>query len=169
MFDSDLLYLATHPLAAAIHTRVGQLRDQADSLPKGSAERQALEKRIAVLEEYDLPKPKPEEQRWVPMMVGGRAIGQMRGLRARHRDTKVGRPAGRRIAARAALEDKCDNPKLTWRQLAERHGFQAVTRRREDGRFQTLSGAHDLARAVRRFKAVLRQEGILLPSATGHA
>jgi hypothetical protein len=52
----DLPYILTHPLLRNIMVRHAELKEQAESLPQGSAERKTLEKRISRLEQYRLPK-----------------------------------------------------------------------------------------------------------------
>ena len=52
----DLPYILTHPLLRSIMVRRTELKEQADSLPRGSAKRKALEKRIWHQEQYRLPK-----------------------------------------------------------------------------------------------------------------
>jgi hypothetical protein len=46
----DLPYILTHRLLRSIMKRHAELKEQAESLPQGSAERKTLEKRISHLE-----------------------------------------------------------------------------------------------------------------------
>ena len=52
----DLPYILTYPLLRSSMVRHAELKEQAESLPQGSAERKTLEKRISYLEQYRLPK-----------------------------------------------------------------------------------------------------------------
>ena len=146
----DLPYILTHPLLANIFRHCAELSDQAAQLPEGSQERKALEKRISRLEQYRLPKPTQEE-----LLDGGpilnewgKQIGERHSLRRRHVNVRRGRPEEFTIKTRAALEEKLANPAATWRELADRFGFQ---------------DARTLERAVRRLKALLTREGIQYP------
>jgi hypothetical protein len=62
----DLPYIlrtrSAHPLLRSIMARHAQLKEQADSLPRGSAKRKTLEKRISHLEQYRLPEEDERER-----------------------------------------------------------------------------------------------------------
>jgi len=146
----DLPYIATHPLLFRIHKRCAELIEQADALPAGSVARKELDKRISSLEQYNLPKPDARELQESEPIINdwGQKIGERHSLRRRFINTRRGRPEEFTIKTRAALEGKLENPRIVWRQLAEKHGFK---------------DARDLERAVRRLKLVLKREEIPLP------
>jgi hypothetical protein len=149
MIVFDLPYILTHPLLRQIYQRCAELKEEASNLPEGSDTRRALEKRIAQLEPYGLPKPDPSEQRVVQTTDDwGRVIGERSSLRRRFKPRRPGRPENCRIAVRAAIEDKIANPELTWPKLSEKFGFKE---------------SRDLERQVRLLKGLLRREGISLP------
>jgi hypothetical protein len=145
-----LPYILTHPLLASIFKRCAELREQAGDLPEGSAERKKLEKRLSRLEQYRLPKPDARElQQSEPIIDdSGQTIGERHSIRRRFINKRRGRPEEFTIHTRAALEEKLANPGVTWRDLAENHGFQ---------------DARTLERAVRILKNVLKSEAIPLP------
>ena len=149
MSNFDLPYILTHPLLAAIYRRCAELKQEARALPEGSKKRKSLEKRIAQLEQYALPKPTPSEQQAFPITnQRGQVVGERSSLRRRFKARQPGRPEKWRIPVRAAFEEKLANPKLTWPQLADKHGFE---------------NSRDLERAVRLLKALLRHERIAFP------
>lgn len=152
----DLPYMLTHPLLASIVKRCAVLSDEADGLPPGSAARKEIEKRISQLEQYKLPKPDARDlQESEPILNGsGQKIGERHSLRRRVIAKRRGRPEEFRIQTRAALEEKLAHPRTTWRELAIRHRFQ---------------DRKELERAVRRFKDVLKREGIALPAEEDYA
>ncbi len=151
----DLPYILTHPLLRAIYQRCAELEEEARAMPEGSAQRKELERRIARLEEYRLPKPdardleqsEPIFNRW------GQKIGERHSIRRRFKESRRGRSAEYRLRTRAALEEKLANPKLRWAQLAEKYALDAET----------------LKRAVRLLKVVLRREGIPLPPQSAYS
>jgi hypothetical protein len=150
----DLPYLVTHPLAGSIYKRHAELIVLLTGLPPGSEEREAVERRISILEQYRLPKPLPEEQKTTPIVgESGAVIAQTGSLRRRRTIVLRGRPEEFRIKARAALEEKIVHPKRTWRELSQQFGF---------------SNYKDLERQVRLLKAVLQKEGIGIPSAADY-
>jgi hypothetical protein len=147
---SDLPYILAHPLLRQILQRCAELKELVRGLPAGSAERALMERRIALLEQYKLPKPVASEQQTDDIVDdSGRKIGTRGSLRHRFKPTRRGRPEEWRIKVRAALEDKLAKPSLTWQQLATRYGF--------------ADEVQDLRRQVRLLKALLRTEGIQLP------
>ncbi len=150
----DLPYILTHPLIRQIYQRSAELQEEATSLPEGSEERRGLEERISQLEQYRLPKTGPSDRPSEPIFnQRGEKIGERHSLRRRFKEKRRGRPEEYRIKVRAALEEKCANPELTWARLAQKYGF---------------SDQAELRRAVRRLKAVLRLEGISLPPASAY-
>lgn len=150
----DLLYFATHPLAALIYRRHAELLDLASGLAEGSEERKTLEKRISALEHYRLPKPSPQEQKTSAIVDdSGAVIAQVGSPRRRLITVRRGRPEEFRIKVRAALEEKIIHPKRTWRELSQQLGF---------------NNYKDLERQVRLLKRVLKQEGIPIPSSSDY-
>jgi hypothetical protein len=65
--------------------RHAELKEQADSLPRGSAERKTLEKRISHLEQYRLPKEDERDagQREDVFDESGKKIGERHSVRKR--------------------------------------------------------------------------------------
>jgi hypothetical protein len=150
----DLHYLVTHPLAGSIYKRHAELTQLATELPPDSDEREAVERRVSVLEQYRLPKPFPDEQKATPILdESGAVIAEISSLRRRRMTVHRGRPEEFRIKVRAALEEKIVDPKRTWRELSQQLGF---------------SNHKDLERQVRLLKAVLLKEGIAIPSAADY-
>jgi len=150
----DLPYLVTHPLAGSIYKRHAELMQLATELPPGSEEREAMERRISILEQYRWPKPFPEEQKTTPIVdESGAVAAVVSSVRRRRTTVHRGRPEEFRIRVRAALEEKIVHPKRTWRELSQHLGF---------GNYR------DLERQVRLLKKVLQKEGIELPSAADY-
>jgi hypothetical protein len=149
----DLPYIATHPLLAWIVRRCAELRKQASALPEASAERNPIEKRISQLEEYGLPRPNATEQQATSIIGTGRVVAVRSSLRRRFKDKRRGRPEEYTIQTRAALEDKLAEPQLTWKVLAKDYKFESV---------------EVLKHSVRRLKAILRREGIPLPTPSAY-
>jgi hypothetical protein len=81
----DLPYILTHPLLKSIMVRHAELKEQAESLPQGSAEWKGLEKRISHLEQYRLPKEdeRGAGQREDVFDESGQKIGERHSLRKR--------------------------------------------------------------------------------------
>jgi len=146
----DLPYILSNPLVNNIFERCGQLSEQVAQLPPTAPARKVLEKRLAKLEQYRLPKPTQDEaQRSEPILNGtGQQIGTRHSIRRRTIATRRGRPEEFAIKTRAALEEKLANPKTTWPQLAKKLGFP---------------DSRTLERSVRRLKGILKSEGIPLP------
>jgi hypothetical protein len=147
----DLPYILTHPLLRNIMVRHAELKEQAESLPQGSAERKTLEKRISRLEQYRLPKEdkRDAEQREDVFDGSGKKIGERHSVRKRMIERRRGRPEEFTIKTRAAYEEKLAHPEKPWRVIAEQ--FE-------------LKDALELRRAVRRLKEVLKSEGIRIPT-----
>jgi hypothetical protein len=74
--------------------RHAELKEQADSLPQGSAERKTLEKRISHREQYRLPKEDERDagQREDVFDESGRKIGERHSMRKRMIERRRGRP-----------------------------------------------------------------------------
>jgi|SRR5208283_5383096 len=146
----DLPYILTHPLLASIFKCCAELSEDAAQLPIGPVPRLEIERRIAQLEQYRLPKPTEQDLLDSGPIVNqwGQQIGERHSIRRRFVARRRGRPEEFTIKTRAALEDKLATPSVTWRQLADKYGFK---------------DAHVLERAVRRLKVVLKREGIPLP------
>jgi hypothetical protein len=163
MFNFDLLYLVGHPLTAAIHTRHLELEESARGLPGRSPEQKRIEKRIGKLEEYCLPKSDAQDLKQNRMLLNraGEAVGELHSVRRRFAETRRGRPAQWRIQVRAALEEKLADPKVTWRQLAEKFKFRDSWREGEDGVKRLSPAKCDLERQVRLLRDLLLKEGIL--------
>ena len=150
----DLPYLVTHPLAGSIYKRHAELMQLLTELPVGSEEREALEKRISILEQYRLPKPFPEEQKTAAIVEESGAVrAEVSSLRRRLTTVHRGRPEEFRIRVRAALEEKIVHPDRTWRELSQQFGF---------------NNYRDLERQVRLLKRVLQKEGIEIPSSADY-
>lgn len=138
--------MLTHPLAARIYFRCAELVRDVKRLDAGSPHspgspyRSDIEQRVAVLEQYCLPKPDAFD-------LNERRNGKS--LRRRWKAGGRGRPEQHRIQVRAALEEKLQHPKRSWRELAAKYAFPLW----------------DLERQVRLLKALLKREGILLPAA----
>jgi hypothetical protein len=64
----DLPYIVTHPLLASIYRRHAELLKLAEGLAVGSEARNAVERRISILEQYRLPRPTPEQQKVTPIV-----------------------------------------------------------------------------------------------------
>jgi hypothetical protein len=163
----DLLYLAGHPLTAAIHKRHIELAEKARGLPEGSPERNTIERRVSQLEQYCLPKPDRQEQEKREPLVNrrGEVVGVMQSIRRRFKKTARGRPESWRVQVRAALEQKLADPGVTWRQLANNFNFRGHSSWRPEGArgvHRFVPGEVDLERQVRLLKALLRREGIPL-------
>src|ERR1700677_3278284 len=79
----DPPYILTHPLPKSIMVRHAELKEQAESLPQGSAEWKALEKRISHLEKYRLPKEDERDvgQREDVFDESGQKVGERHSLR----------------------------------------------------------------------------------------
>lgn len=146
----DLPYILTHPLLRSIVVRHAELKEQAESLPQGSAERKTLEKRISRLEQYRLPKEDERDaaQREDVLDQSGEKIGERHSARKRMIDRRRGRPEEFTIKTRAAYEEKLAYPEKVWRVIA--------------AQFE-LKDPLELRRAVRRLKEVLKSEGIRIP------
>jgi hypothetical protein len=144
----DLPYILSHPLIKKIVQKCAELEEEAMDLPEGSERRRSIEKRLGKLEQYKLPKPDATDlEQSVPIFnQWGQKIGNRHSLRRRFVEKRRGRPELHSIAVRAALEEKLADPRLTWPALAEKFGFK---------------DKHDLERAVRQLKILLRREGIL--------
>jgi hypothetical protein len=150
----DLPYIVTHPLLASICRRHAELMETARALPAGSKERNAIERRISVLEQYRLPKPLPQQQQVTPVLNDwGAVIGEKTSLRRRLKTIHRGRPEEHRIKVRAAFEEKIAHPERTWRDLAQQFGFP---------------NQQHLERQTRLLKTVLQKEGIPIPTATDY-
>jgi hypothetical protein len=146
----DLPYILTHPLLKSIMVRHAELKEQAESLPQGSAEWKALEKRISHLEQYRLPKEDERDagQREDVFDESGQKIGERHSLRKRTIERRRVRPEEFTIKTRAAYEEKLAHSEKSWRVIA--------------AQFE-LKDALELRRAVRRLKEVLKREGIRIP------
>jgi hypothetical protein len=150
----DLPYLVTHPLAGSIYRRHAELMLSAQELAVGSEEREAIERRISVLEQYRLPKPIPKEQETAAIVDhSGAVTAEVSSLRRRLTTVHRGRPEEFRIKVRAALEEKIVHPERTWRDLSQQFGF---------------NNYKDLERQVRLLKRVLQKEGIEIPSSAAY-
>ena len=116
----DLPYILTHPLLRSIMVRHGELKEQAESLPQGSAGRKTLEKRISHLEQYRLPKEdeRDAEQRADVFDESGKKIGERHSVRKRMIERRRGRPEEFTIKTRAAYEEKLAHPEKPWRVIA---------------------------------------------------
>jgi hypothetical protein len=148
----DLPYIITHPLLQRIMVQHAQLKEQAEVLPAGSAERKSLERRISRLEQYRLPK---EDQRDIGQRedifdASGQKIGERHSMRKRMIEKRRGRPEEFTIKTRAAFEEKLANPRKPWRVIATQFQFR---------------NSDELRRAVRRLKEVLKREQIRIPKA----
>jgi hypothetical protein len=130
---SDLPYIVTHPLLRKIIRHCGELEEQALVLPEGSKERKALEKRIGKLQEYGLPTPTTEETEQTETIKNqlGQKICERHSIRRRPILIRRGRRAMWRVKARAWLEERLSNPKVTWKELSEKTGFPRDVLERE--------------------------------------
>jgi hypothetical protein len=92
--------------------RHAELKEQADSLPRGSAERKTLEKRISHLEQYRLRKEDERDagQREDVFDESGKKIGERHSMRKRTIERRRGRPEEFTIKPRAAYEEKLTHP-----------------------------------------------------------
>jgi len=95
------------PVAEKHHgAACGVEKEQADSLPRGSAERKTLEKHISNLEQYPLPKEDERDagQREDVFDESGKK------MRKRTIERRRGRPEEFTIKTRAAYEEKSAHP-----------------------------------------------------------
>ena len=101
--------------------RHAELKEQAESLPQGSAGRKTLEKRISHLEQYRLPKEdeRDAEQREDVFDESGKKIGDRHSVRKRMIERRRGRPQEFTIKTRAAYEEKFAHPEKPWRVIAD--------------------------------------------------
>lgn len=166
MAPFDLLYFASHPLAAAIHRHRVQLEEKARAFPAMSRRRKQIEKRAASLAEYDLPMPDTRDLQQSAPLVNqrGEVVGEMHSIRRRLTEVRRGRPAQWGIKVRAALEEKLTSPNVTWRELAAKLGWKDCCWRAEraSGVKMLVPGWRDLACETRRLKRLLRRERIPL-------
>lgn len=154
MFATDLLYIVQHKLIQSMIRRRAELEERAVALPQGCYERKELERRIAKLEPYILPKPTSDEQQTEEIFgENGQKVGERGNIRRRVVYVRRGRGEEYGIKTRAALEEKLEST-VTWRELAAKYQFQDTA---------------ILERSVRRLKAVLKAEEIELPVSTSQA
>jgi hypothetical protein len=143
----DPPYILTHPLLRSIMMRRAELKEQAESLPQGSAERKTLEKRISHLEQYRLPKEdeRDAEQRENVFEDSGKKIGERHSVRKRMIERRRGRREEFTIKARCSIRRKIGSSGKPWRVIATQ--FE-------------LKDALELRRAVLRLKEVPKSEGV---------
>jgi hypothetical protein len=92
--------------------RHAELKEQADSLPRGSAKRGTLGKRISHLEQDRLPKEDERDggQREDVFDESGKKIGERHKVRKRTIERRRGRPKEFTIKPGAAREEKLAHP-----------------------------------------------------------
>ena len=146
----DLRYIATHPLLQRIYKRCGELMNELEGLAEGTKEKQELERRISLLQQYGLPKPDGFDAHGKRTIKNelGETIGFAHSARQRLKDKHRGQQERHRIRVRAALEEKIRYPQRLWRALAAKHGLERW----------------DLERQVGLLRALLKREGIEIPS-----
>ena len=106
--------------------RHAELREQLESLPRGSTERKTLEQRISRLEQYRLPKEdeRDAEQREDILDPSGKKVGERHSVRKRMIERRRGRPEEFTIKTRAAYEEKLAHPDKVWRLIAAQFGLK---------------------------------------------
>jgi len=153
------------PILCAILERCGELAREASTLPPGSAEQRAIDRRIQKLDAYTFPPlyQIPVEQdailrRFAQALLAGGVytVQQVNELTkefaARMFSRPVGRPVNYRYRVTEAYEIKRAT-KRSWPDIAAQLGIPHL----------------DLVRQVRAFKALLRAEGISATTDREHA
>ena len=131
--------------------RHAELKEQAESLPQGSAERKTFGEANLAPGAVPATERGRREMRHEERMFWTKAAkrsANRHSARKRMIDRRRGRPEEFTIKTRAAYEEKLAYPEKVWREIA--------------AQFE-LKDPLELRRAVRRLKEVLKSEGIRIP------